>query len=208
MMLRHKIFLAILFSAFVTTIYGQDKSDDVVLLKSVCNKIIENQIKEGVQVIYTDRISSWDWITNIINIQDTFGRQPKPIIILTKKDKASLLEQIKTLKKYQWQDSLFENSRRIEQDSIWVNIHRENKKRFSAISDATAQRDTTTINKLKHERTRIYTFSKPLYIREKSVALTGFGWMCGGDCGHNEVAFYKKVHGKWKRWAVISEGDF
>lgn len=145
------ILLFILWMVFVKTSCGQDKCDDIKLLKIACENVIENQIKKGEQVIYIDRLSSWDWLINKINSQDTFGKQPKPIIVLTKNDKESILEQIKTFEQFIWQDSLFENSKRIDYDSMWPVINRENKKRFKTISEAMAQKDTITANTLIHK---------------------------------------------------------
>ena len=88
--------------------------------------------------------------------------------------------EISQLEKFVWKDSLFKNSNRIKEDSASSHFRKNNN--------------------------LVYIFSKPLYIRDNSIALTSFVVMCGNNCGQNEVAFYKKEKGKWIKWVVISQG--
>lgn len=55
----------------------------------------------------------------------------------------------------------------------------------------------------------IAVISRPVFIREGTVALAFFlNLCCGHIYGFVELSFYKKVDGKWQNWVFVSGGDY
>jgi competence protein ComGC len=101
-------------------------------------------------------------------------------LILSKKEIEKLLLNLK--KQTVWEDNLFENSTGLEDRN---DKYKKN-------------------NKSKY----IFVFTKPIYIRNNSICFVSYAAICGGDCGVFESAFFIKEKTKWKKWIIISGGEF
>ena len=107
-----------------------------------------------------------------------------------------------------WPDHLFPNSKRIKTDSMFTYLSKMNPQHKLSLNQATSQKDTITIKNLRYNSPFIFTFAKPIYIRDNTVCLIVFGARCGGDCGHIETSFYKKVYNEWIKWITVTAKDF
>jgi len=77
-----------------------------------------------------------------------------------------------------------------------------------SLKHAALQNDTATVRKLRYDYTFVFTFAKPVYIRDNTVCLVAFGAMCGSDCGRTETSFYRRENNEWTKWIIVSAGDF
>ena len=93
-----------------------------------------------------------------------------------------------------WMDNLFKNSQRIPKDSAGAYLKAFERKNHPYDSKNGYQ---------------FWHFSKPVYLRDNTICLVSFVYMCGGLCGEDEVAFYKKnENGRWERFVVLRAGVF
>jgi hypothetical protein len=57
-----------------------------------------------------------------------------------------------------------------------------------------------------HKRTTVpgfYTFSRPIFLRNKKVAIFYSNYSCGYFCGDRELTAFKKITGRWTKWIVL-----
>jgi hypothetical protein len=157
---------------------------------------------------YTDRIRK----DNIKQIKEAFKGTEyswwveghvRDTIRLTKKEKKYLDSCLDKLVSLSWQDSLFENAGRIPLDSTW----RHQLRRFKECVDTTADGQIKIKgNNISH--TNVFSFSYPAFIRDRSVFLLYFVRHCYGDCGVEELYFYRKENGVYKKWILVTGGVF
>jgi hypothetical protein len=50
---------------------------------------------------------------------------------------------------------------------------------------------------------RIYNFTVPIFFRDDAYCLFYSDYGCGRLCGGGDVAIYKKIKGKWIKWAIL-----
>lgn len=157
---------------------------------------------------YTDRIRK----DNIKQIKEAFKGTEyswwieghvRDTIRLSKEEKKYLDSYLDKLVSLRWQDSLFENSGRISLDSTWQHQQR----RFKECVDTTAD-GKINIKGDKISHTNVFSFSSPAFIRDRSVFLLYFVRHCYGDCGIEELYFYRKENGVYKKWILVAGGVF
>ena len=190
---------------YVTATYGQVSQDDTtILLKAFRNVTIQRQI------VYVDTVNKNSSVPE--GLEEIFQKgtvtdlRQVNSIILTKKEQNYLLSQLR--QQVVWSANLFPNSKRIDTDSIWTFLRQMNAQRALSLKHAVLQKDTVTIKNLRYDYPYVFTFTKPIYIRDNTVCLITFFAMCGRDCGQKETSFYKKENNKWIKWVIVSAGDF
>ena len=185
--------------------YGQVSQDDTTILLKAFRQVT----KQG-QIVYVDTVSAYN---------DSQGRLLKTIqngsisdkrngnsLALTKAEQDHILTQLG--QQTVWSDNLFPNSKRIDADSMWAFLRQMNAQRALSLNQAALQKDTVTIKHLRYDYLYVFTFAKPIYIRDNTLCLIAFGAMCGGECGQTETSFYKKENNEWTKWIIVSAGDF
>lgn len=211
MIIKMRIFLIpvwlIFIQLFFTGVtYGQVNQDDSSILVKVVRQLSLQQ-----QIIYVDTVrgikdESEERLINIIRngvIQDWAS---KDVLVLTKAEQNYILNQLR--QQTVWPDNLFPNGKRIEEKSMWNYLRQMESERILSMNNAALQKDTATYNSLRNNYTYIFTFAKPIYIRDNTICLIAFGAMCGGMCGRTETCFYKKENNEWIKWIMVSAGDF
>lgn len=58
------------------------------------------------------------------------------------------------------------------------------------------------------QRSYLYAFTQPVYIRDKSICLVFTVALAGRNSGISDLSFYKKTETGWKRWIGIYVGEF
>lgn len=113
-------------------------------------------------------------------------------LILTSKEKQHLITDFG--KSVRWEKGLFEHS-------IRVNDHKTGYKTIAVIKENPEKDQPGTFY-------YIFSFSRPVFIRDGTICLIAVGAICGGDCGIVNISFYRKTHGRWKRWVSVAGGEF
>jgi len=157
---------------------------DTQLIKAIFDGDIAKRINAGQQIVYADKPSGATQ-----KLKEKIMNDKTLKIALTNEERRFIIDALDSIGNYSWPDNLFNNSKRINNKDVfataaWVDDGRNKQRRF------------------------VYVFSKPIYIRNNSVALISYARICGGECGSTETAFYKRVDGIWVVDIIISGGDF
>ena len=185
--------------------YGQVSQDDTTILLKAFRQVTWQQ-----PIIYVDIVNANSSVPE--RLREVFqkgtitDKRKGNFITLTKTEQDYLLSQLG--QQTVWSDNLFSNSKRIDTDSMWTYLRQMNAQRTLSINQAALKNDTVLIKKLKYDYPYVFTFAKPIYIRNNTVCLIAFGAMCGGECGQTETSFYKKENNEWTKWIIVSAGDF
>lgn len=115
---------------------------------------------------------------------------PSDSLILTDQEQKILIRSLG--QRATWPDHLFENS-------IAVKSWDEGYKQLAALYHA---------NPSDHAYRYVFSFSRPVFIRNGTVCLISVVAMCGGSCGSIDLSFYRKKGAVWQQWFFISGGDF
>lgn len=187
--------------------YGQLSTVDTSILFKAFRQVSSQE-----QIVYIDTVNENASVPT--RLKDIFQKGKVTdlwsgnSITLKKSEQEYLLSQLG--QRIVWNDNLFSNSKRIGLDSMWTFLKKKHTERISAFKQATMNKDTLTINELRKLKNYpfVFTFAKPIYIRDNTVCLISFGAMCGRDCGQTETSFYKKVNKEWTKWIVVTAGEF
>ena len=116
-------------------------------------------------------------------------------ISLTKAEQKYIFNQLDSLHNLVWTANLFTNSTRVSHDSLGTIVFNEIEK---------ANRLVWTAKSGK----QIWEFTNPIFLRQNSICLLFTLYICGGECGRDELCFYKNINGNWKKWITVSSGVF
>lgn len=174
--------------------------------------LIRQQHPDGT-IFYTDKIDS----AIILRIKQSLkGRRfinqaisgVYDTIYLTKKEKLHLDSNINSLFSFTWKDNLFQNSKRLPKDSMWARITYEMKKTQALIKSDTAKASIRKHLDEMYKNANTFQFSPLIYFRNKSLFLVYILRFCGGDCGVEELTFYKFQDGKYKTHIRVIRAAF
>ncbi|RYY07184.1 MAG: hypothetical protein EOP43_04020 [Sphingobacteriaceae bacterium] len=99
-------------------------------------------------------------------------------LILTELEKKVINKEIDSQIDFKWEANLFEGSKMIE-------------------------KDRTTFADVMKMNTSIYSFSKPIFIRNDSICIVYNQYTCGIECGQGTINIYRKVNNKWMEWIFL-----
>lgn len=107
---------------------------------------------------------------------------------ITSEEMEYIVQELEKLKKHRWEIELFPFSKRLEQSEI--------------------QETFNTTEKLATEKEKnmcsiVYTFSKPIFIREKTIAIYLDQKRFRTNYTQLNFSFYKKVNNRWEEFASI-----
>ena len=186
-----KIFLLLLFFA-PSFIFAQEAPN-----------IIEQIIKEKQdtsKIYYADLVFVYrTFETKVLNrrkIKAYFIPGPGgTTFVLQKSERNHIAAEFSKMKRSLWPKDLFPNSQRVANDSAW-----------NYISDFLKKSNYRVHPEKGHQ---VWWFSKPIYLRNNTLCLISFRYMCHDLCGEDELAFYKRnERGRWERYVVIDGGAF
>lgn len=98
------------------------------------------------------------------------------------------MQELETLKKHRWEAELFPFSKRLEQSDI--------QETFNTIKKVATEKE-------KNMCSIVYTFSKPIFIREKTIAIYLDQKRFRTNYTQLNFSFYKKVNNRWEELASI-----
>lgn len=123
---------------------------------------------------------------------------PTDSLVLTAAEKALLIAQIPT--ESLWPENLFPNSICCSRDSMWSALGQTRRK----VEKQRASNDSDQSPAYSY----VFSFTRPIYLRNSSICFVAINAMCGGECGRSLLAFFKQTGGQWAEWMFVSGGDF
>jgi hypothetical protein len=192
----------------IRTTYGQTNQQDTTILMKAFREITRQE-----QIVYVDTVDMKGYVPDDLKraikkgkITDERKTKPPNSLKLTKTEQNYLLERLG--QQTVWADNLFTDGRCLNSDSMWIYLREENTKKIAAINKAVMVKDTLALKKAQSKYSYVFTFTKPVYIRDNTVCLISFAALCGQDCGQSEISFYKKINDEWVKWILVSSADF
>lgn len=213
-----KFFLMLFFTTFNGI--SQMTNDDNLLLQSIVN--IEGKTKysycsESVDISSRiNTIKRKKFYERVINDENICKRDTILKFTITDAEVQSILQQIKDNKNYIFLENLLQNSVRIEKDSIKIFMDSKHQEFYKKMRNVYDSKDSLEIKKFREDAPQTYDYrhecyinflSKPIYIRNKTIALI-FNTLSCNSGGYNQLAFYEKKDKEWVSIVVISSGSY
>jgi hypothetical protein len=177
-----KFNLSIILLCFFSNVYAQVDSATYQLL----NAVVYRDRKTD-SLFYTGKMDEGMFDRKFC--PGKFTRNPEDydnnFIRLTAREHRYIKRQWMLLKDNEWPTDLFANSWRIKMDSSLAYFLSQNRSRV------------------------VYLFSKPIFIRNNTVALVyNIRLCCGGIYGPYELVYYRREGDTWKKWVFVREGAY
>ncbi|PQJ12625.1 hypothetical protein CJD36_002465 [Flavipsychrobacter stenotrophus] len=202
-----KIFIAfylIMSLSSISNSYGQINRDDTAVLRTFL---------ESRPIVYVDTVDgSINDLTYRLNIMlakaaiTDIRTNNRNKLILTKTEKAYLRANVG--KKTVWGKDLFPDAKCITSDSMRPYLRNEIITARVKIEKALANKDTVTLREIRANRAYVFYFTKPIYLRNKTLCFITCVALCGPECGHSQTCFLKKENNEWHTLVVVSAGEF
>jgi hypothetical protein len=202
-----KVFLQILLLIFTyTSIYSQSMEEDRAVIKVALGGRGQSMN------VYTSQIDAYIWNSMSLEMQKQsftgkskrFGKRS---ITLTKEEQTFILTEIKEDKDYTWCDTLFPGLKAIDLDSLLPYLKAKKEMRRMNTDNAFSSRDTSLARKLNETHDWVFTFSKPIYLRNGTLCLLHIKNRCNLSGGDQDLSFYRKdKNGTWVWWLYVSAG--
>jgi len=165
------------------------------------------------QIIYTDKISKGD-IDNIkshlksktlFDVSHTINQNS---VTLTRQEIKYISDQLESFSYDLWQENLFSGAKLIKESDVMSFIKKTNQvylENYNNPNNTETDRMTMVKN---YQRPNVFKFSKPIYLRNKSLCLIYFSSVCGNPCGFDELCFYKIENSTWTKWVVVNSKQY
>ncbi len=199
-----KFIFLILINFGVLETFSQVDTNDILVIKEV----LSSELNYQHSIAYTDRIENWiiNFIKNELDNYIANGTKEYhygPLLKMDDSEKDSLYSQIEELRYFVWRDSLINNSRVIVIDS--------SRAFFRNYYDSLPKNEKYNPNKIVihcYKDTSLFSFSKPIYIRNQTICLIYFRKLNQIYKGNEELNFYKKERNIWYKWITLHSGTF
>jgi hypothetical protein len=111
-------------------------------------------------------------------------------IVLTRREKGYINKELLKMRSEVWPVNLFANSVRVPSDSAWQYIRQLARQNFAGGRQSRYQ--------------QLWSFSRPIYLRNNTICLFSWTYICHSSCGEQEILFYKKnAAGRWERYVFL-----
>lgn len=189
---------------------SQSNSIEIDFIKSVlsedpgfknlvfCNKLNSFVLKEISSHLKKRKIEGFDVNT-----------RKKTALQLSKQEKHTLDAALHELQTNEWKLSQFPNATIIPADSLWTTLSFRNRTIISIYHLVLQNLQFDFIKPITIIRSfNIFTFSKPIFLRNGEVALFYSARLCGGECGEQSFMVFRKSGSVYKKWFEIFGGIF
>lgn len=187
---------------FISITHGQE--DDSILLKIQ----LENY-KPGDTLPY-DTKPYWHHFEKMITSTDgkIYNRGTKDTLFLSKKELEYILIQYKTLINDTINFSSVPNTLKIEKQNMGIYFTKKNKEKKKLLDNYIQNNGKEKAREilLNHE-TYIFSFSKPIFIRNNTYCIIYYTEYCG-NCGYTAISVLKNTEGEWTEYIKMHIGDF
>ena len=185
---RYQKLMRTLFSTILLSIYTLGFTQDDTTTLAFLTDVIKRK-HDTSSIFYTDKVDAgmYDYMMKTSLIKRTIkdiGKATNDQFTLTSEEITYIKQHLVKAKNKVWKEYLFINSIRIPSDSMHSFL-------------------------IQNRNKDLYLFSKPIFIRNNSVALFYVANLCcGGIYGPVDLSFYRKNGKLWQRWIRIDGGAF
>jgi hypothetical protein len=149
--------------------------------------ILVNKLHPGTIQEISSHLENDSLFVAIITTGDLARRDT---ILLTEEEKKTIKKRVRLFPKEKWQKEFPTNVQIINRDTINRIFSDKNRgwKYYHAVYGD-----------------RFYSFSKPIFLKERNLCIFYYDYACGGLCGYGLLAIYRKEGTEWKLFYSISQ---
>lgn len=114
---------------------------------------------------------------------------PQNKLILTQKEKKHIKAKLRQLRELTWEDHLLPRARLLSRDTIQYYL-KDRARGWQRMYDRGIS--------------GYYTFSNPIFLRNKTLCIFQYDFSCGNLCGDGTIMIYRKENGKWKPYINLA----
>lgn len=213
-----KIFATLFFTSLFC--YSQNNIEDKLLFQSIVNiegKKSYSYCRESVDLSgYVKKIKRKEFYERVVDTENIFKRDTILKFTITDSEVQSILKQIRENKNYVFPENLLQNSVSIAKDSVKIYMDSELQKFYKEGRAVFDTKDSLKIKEFREKAVQPYDYrhrcyvnflSKPIYIRNNTVALVSNTIFCNSG-GDYQLAFYEKKDNEWVEIVAISRGAY
>jgi len=166
-------------TGFIFNVVPELRNQEKIIL---VNKLHPGTIKEISSHLENDTLFIALVVTGNLARRDT--------ILLTDEERKTIKKELRLLPKEKWQNGFPANVQIIKRDTIeriFSDKNRGWKYYYAAYGD------------------KFYSFSKPIFLKERNLCIFYYDYACGGLCGYGLLGIYKKEGDEWKLLYTISQ---
>lgn len=180
------ILSCLLISLLSINAYCQDSESEAFL---------HNFFGDSTKLVYMDKL--WEGELKQMSralAQDTLytlgGKMndPKNRLVLTQQERMYIQNELKLQADAVWPGQLFKYGKLLTQATL-DSIYKDQ------VRSKTYFRE--------HDGSRLYSFSKPIFIRDHSVCIFYSGYSCGSRCGEGKLVIFKRENAAWISWLEL-----
>ena len=165
--------------------------------------INETVLLESDSTIYIKESCGWEIMKEKLN-RKVYLYLKNQSIVLTDSEYSYIINEIRENENYNWDSKLFTNSIRISQNEARRYLKQKNLPFNLEFDTALKRNDTIVLSNPKNRPYFADSFSKPIFFRDNKFCIFFYGCVAEDNSSdHFDVAFYKKVEGKWVRWVKL-----
>lgn len=155
---------------------------------------LTNFFAKSTRLVYMDKLGDYEIKRmekalskdTLYNVFDTDLKEPISRLVLTKEERSHIQHELAQQATLIWPNQLVEHGERLTE---------------AAIDSIERTRGWLYFN--EHYGARLYTFSNPIFIRNRSLCIFYAGYTCGSRCGEGKLMIYKKQNDTWVPWMEL-----
>lgn len=155
----------------------------------VSKDFLNNFFSKSTKIIYMDKLGEYG-IKRMKKAlsKDTLSnwKEPKNRLILNQQELRYIQHELEQQSKVIWSNHLFEHGIRLSE----------------AVIDS-IERTRGWIYFNEHYGSKLYSFSNPIFIRNRSLCIFYSGYTCGTRCGEGKLMILKKQNDTWLSWIEL-----
>lgn len=163
-------------------------------------------VQERDSVIYIKESWGWEKMKEKLNRKKfyDYNLNNNNSIELSDSEYDYIINEINTSKNHIWDSNLVKNSESVNQNDVELYLKRKNQPAKLELEERLKLNDTSAVVELKNKEYFAYSFSKPIFFRKGKFCIFSYNMITRDNLGnYKQVAFYKKVKGKWVEWLQI-----
>ena len=200
--------LTLLFILIFSTAYhcqSQQDSSFIETINSIISKFQRGGIRYYADRLYPSMIKPVQMAVANGKIYSIY-RNRVDTLVLTKEEKSFLSKELRALETFRWGDQVIRNSKSVDRDSLDQFIGQIWKHTYDSIRQVSGQKELDKYV-IQNGLYWGFSFSKPIFIRNGNICLF-FIMNYFNSAGSHEWAFYRKENAVWKKWLVVSGGEW
>lgn len=197
--MKKSILITALLVCTLTLISSQKIESETEFLKQVI-------VQQRDSIIYIKESWGWEKMKEKLNRKKfrDYNLNNNNSIELSDTEYNYIINEINTNKNHVWDSNLIKNSESVNQNDVESYLKKKNLPAKLEFEEQLKLNDTSAVVELKNKTYFAYSFSKPIFFRKGKFCIFSYNMVTGDNSSnYKQVAFYKKVRGKWIVWLEI-----